>query len=46
MNQKIMTKEEIQQEIELLKQQIEAKELILQGLLDMLDRLNGIEEDE
>ena len=46
MNQKIMTKEEIQQEIAILKQQIEAKELILQGLLDMLDRLNGIEEDE
>lgn len=41
-----MTKEEIQQEIAILKQQIEAKELILQGLLDMLDRLNGIEEDE
>ena len=46
MSQKIMTKEEIQQEIAILKQQIEAKELILQGLLDMLDRLNGNEETE
>lgn len=46
MIQETMTKEEIKKQIEILKQQIAEDEQVLQGLLEMLDELNGIEEDE
>ena len=46
MNQEVMSKEEIKKQIEILKQQIENQEFILQGLLDMLDKQNGIEDEE
>jgi len=46
MNQETITKEEIKKQIELLKQQIADKELVLQGLLDMLEKQNGIEDEE
>ncbi len=46
MNQETMTKEEIKQQIEILKQQIEDKELVLQSLLEMLDEQNRTSDDE
>lgn len=45
MNQE-MSKEEIKKQIEILKQQIADKELVLQGLLEILEKQNGIEDDE
>ena len=41
-----MSTEEIKTQTEILKQQSADKELVLQGLLEILEKQNGIEDDE